>query len=153
MKKQGGQKSQKGSAVPNSVSKLDGQLRADSLLEILLLSLGVALNLPDEEIVVQDDEFHSGMTAFYFVNTGSCRVKVRDHNGRDITLKTLNEGDHFGEIALIYQTRRTATVISCNYNTLARMQYNRYLEVISDFPEYETCLKDYVLKTYNDKKI
>ena len=51
MKKQGGQKSQKGSAVPNSVSKLDGQLRADSLLEILLLSLGVALNLPDEEIV------------------------------------------------------------------------------------------------------
>ena len=83
MKKQGGQRSQKGSAVPNSVSKLDGQLRADSLLEILLLSLGVALNLPDEEIVVQDDEFHSGMTAFYFVNTGSCRVKVRDHNGRD----------------------------------------------------------------------
>ena len=33
------------------------------------------------------------------------------------------------------------------------MQQNRYLTVISDFPEYETCLKDYVIKTYKDKKI
>ena len=50
MKKQGG-KSQKGLAVPNSVFKLDGQLRAETLLDTMLLSLGVALNLPDEEIV------------------------------------------------------------------------------------------------------
>jgi hypothetical protein len=36
-------------------------------------------------------------------------------------MKKLKEGDHFGEIAMIYKCRRTATFISKNYNTMAKL--------------------------------
>lgn len=49
----------------------------------------------------------------------------------------LNEGDHFGEVALMYQCKRSATVISSNYNTFARVLKPRFREIISEFPEYE----------------
>ena len=91
--------------------------------------------------------------AMYFVGTGHCRVKVRDHNGREQFICELKEGDHFGEISLIYKCKRSATVTSSNYNTFARIYKPRFREVISEFPEYETCLKNNAIKKYRDKKI
>ena len=52
------------------------------LLDTIVVTLGASLNLPDEEVVKQDDFSEDGM-AMYFVGTGHCRVKVRDHNGRE----------------------------------------------------------------------
>ena len=97
----------------------------------------------------------------YFINSGECRVKVRDHNGRQLFPQTdesngkiLEAGDHFGEISLIYPTtQRTATIISTNYNTFARILRKSYVDVISDFPEYETCLKNHIIQAYRDKRI
>jgi len=113
------------------------------------------LNLPDEEVVKQDDmndnnEEEPGM---FFVGSGHCKVIVRDHNGREHKMGQLNEGDHFGEIALIYKCKRSATVISSNYNTFARIARSRFREVISEFPEYTICLKSNLIKNYRDKKI
>jgi CRP-like cAMP-binding protein len=65
----------------------------------------------------------------------------------------LEEGDHFGEIQLVYGCRRTATVISRNYNTLAKMIQARYTELIAEFPEYEKALTKHIISEYNDKKI
>lgn len=116
------------------------------------MQLDNTLNLPDEEVIKQDnnDEAELGM---FFVGTGHCRVKVRDQNGREQTLGTLNQGDHFGELALIYKCKRSATVISSNYNTFARILKPRFREVISEFPQYETCLKNNAIKQYRDNKI
>lgn len=68
-------------------------------------------------------------------------------------ISILNPGDHFGEIALIYKCKRSATVVSSNYNTFARILKPRFREVVSEFPEYETCLKENAIKNYRDKKI
>ena len=132
--------------------KLDAQKRAELLLETIVLTLGTSLNLPDEEVVKQDDVEEEDLGMF-FVGTGHCKVKVRDHNGRQQIIGVLNEGDHFGEIALIYKCKRSATVISSNYNTFARILKPRFREIVSEFPEYETCLKNNAIKTYRDKKI
>ena len=70
----------------------------------------------------------------YYVGTGHCRVEVRDHNGKIQKRDNLHEGDHFGEISLLYKCKRTATVISSNYNTFARILKPRFREVISEFP-------------------
>ena len=87
----------------SSAAKHEGQQNADFLLDVLLVSLGVDLKPPDDEVVKQDDEFEeSGETPMYFINTGECKVLVRDHNGRELEMRKLHEGDHFGEIALIY---------------------------------------------------
>lgn len=123
-------------------------------MNTIVVTLGNTLNLPDEEVVKQEDEKDKDEDlAMYWVGTGHCKVKVRDSNGREEVIGTLNEGDHFGEVALIYGCKRTATVISSNYNTFARILKPRYREVIADFPEYETCLKKNAIKSYHDKKI
>ena len=102
----------------------------------------------------------------FFMLTGPCEIKVIDPNGREQYIideekkrlaleagpdgadmkyhKVLNKGDHFGEISVIYETHRTATIISTNYMTFARLVRPKYLDVISDFPEYEACLKTHI---------
>ena len=99
---------------------------------------------------MDNQEEEQGM---FFVGSGHCKVKVRDHNGREHNMGNLNEGDHYGEIALIYKSKRSATVISSNYNSFARIAKSRFRVVISEFPEYEICLKKNLIKTYKDKKI
>lgn len=60
----------------------------------------------------------------YFIGRGDCEVIVIDQDGRPEKINNqLDEGDHFGEIQLIYQTHRTGSVISKNYNTLAKLFY------------------------------
>ena len=132
----------------------DANKRAEALANTIVIQLDNSLNLPDEEVIKQDDvEQENEPLSMYFVGSGHCKVKVRDHNGRDQHIGVLDEGDHFGEIALIYKCKRSATVISSNYNTFARIQRHRFREVISEFPEYETCLKENLIKNYRDRKI
>jgi CRP-like cAMP-binding protein len=56
------------------------------------------------------------------VGSGSNKSKV----GRECSLA---EGDHFGEIGLIYGCRRTATVESSNYGTLAMLTRTNFWEL------------------------
>ena len=90
----------------------------------------------------------------FFIGKGDCEVRVRDERGREHEqIDILVEGDHFGEISLIYKCKRSASVISRNYNTLAKITGNRYRELVAEYPEYEVELKKYVREKYKDPKI
>lgn len=80
-------------------------------------------------------------------------MKVRDAKGKEIQVRRLDIGDHFGEVQIIYQCTRTASVLSMNYNTFATLSWTNYKRLIQDFPEYETCLKRHVVRTYDDHRI
>ena len=120
--------------MPNSTKE-----RSQNLLKNIVEKLDTSLNLPEEEVIKQDD--NSDNKAMYFVGNGDCKVKVRDEKGREVYTRNLYEGYHFGEISLIYKCKRSATVISTNYNTFARLISPAFKELVSEFPEYETCLK------------
>ena len=56
----------------------------------------------------------------YFIAMGDVAVNIRDTNREElVAVKLLVEGDHFGEIGVLYECRRTATIVSRNYNTMA----------------------------------
>ena len=88
----------------------------------------------------------------YFVGQGDCKVKVRDQKGREVHTRSLYEGDHFGEIALMHKCKRSATVISSNYNTLATLIAPRFKEIMSEYPEYENSLRQHIITEYGDGK-
>ena len=48
--------------------------------------------------------------------------------------KFLYDGDHFGEIGLIYGCNRTASVKSNNYGSLAKLTSDGYKELTKNFP-------------------
>lgn len=138
-----------------------GQRRAQSFLDSILMGLGNSLSEPEEPVVKQDDDMDENgdgdpmeMAIYFIKGTGTCRAKIKDHMGRErFQPEVLGEGDHFGEVALIYNSRRSATVISSDYNTFARLESGRFRQVIMEFPEWEVHLKANAIKSYRDKKI
>ena len=89
--------------------------------------------------------------AMYFISKGTCSVRVQAQAAKEPTvIRQLNENDHFGEIHLLYRCPRSATVISNNYNTLARLKYDNFKDLSSEFPEYEQALRKHVIKVYGD---
>jgi len=62
----------------------------------------------------------------YFIRTGDFEVSIesglkKSGKNKVARKKYLYDGDHFGEIGLIYGCKRTATVKSNNYGSLAKL--------------------------------
>ena len=57
--------------------------------------------------------------------------------------------DHFGEVAIIYSCRRTATVLSGNYDTVALLTQDSFRSLVSEYPDYLKLLKAHIFK-YKD---
>ncbi len=68
---------------------------------------------------------------FYIVARGRLTVWISSPDGRKKQIRTMDDGDHFGEIALMKDTTRTATIrtsTDCIFLTLARDPFLRLLD-------------------------
>ena len=69
--------------------------------------------------------------SLYVLTTGLCRAHVRNPSGRNMEVRELEEGDFFGEIAILTGEARTATVTtvtSCELLELDRTALNSIIE-------------------------
>lgn len=117
----------------------------DDFIAIIVSKLNTALFIPEDLIAKQDEESYD----MYFIAKGMCTITVRDVRKFEQAIRVLKEGDHFGEISMIYKCRRSATVISQNYNTLAKLDEDQFKHLISEYPEYLRFLKGHLQK-YKD---
>lgn len=60
-----------------------------------------------EEVVIRQGQVPNKL---FFISKGECEVWVQDENRKDTFVQILMPGQYFGEIALITNQRRTATV-------------------------------------------
>ena len=65
-------------------------------------------------------------------------------------MKYLIDGDHFGEIGLLFNCKRTATVKSENYGDLALLKLAHYNELTKTFESFSSIFKKQIFK-YNDE--
>ena len=86
--------------------------------------------LPPHRYVVEQGQEKTEDSEFFYVGKSFCTVKVRDAKGKEVLIGRLDEGEHFGEIQIIYNSPRTASVISMNYNTFGTMNWNGYKRLI-----------------------
>lgn len=87
-----------------------------------------------EDIVVQQFDDSDSM---FIIAKGACEVSIIDEKRNTQIIKTLRPGDYFGEIALIYGCKRSATVTSTKYSTLAMLNKNNYKEILIEFPDLQ----------------
>ena len=62
----------------------------------------------------------------YLISQGSCNVSIYGRTEgsekmKDIHIRTLDTYDYFGEISLVHDSVRTATVTCSNYCTLGKI--------------------------------
>jgi len=74
--------------------------------------------------------------ALYVVISGRLKVMMSDNEGREVILAILNQGDFFGEMGLIDQAPRSATVVTiepCELLTITRTDFTKCLQKNFDF--------------------
>ena len=94
----------------------------------------------------------------FFISSGECTVNIVDDKRNEIIAhRLLVEGNHFGEIGLIYDCIRTASVQSRNYNTMATLSKQNFLDLMNEIPGFLKNMKRHVyryedpLKTYTSE--
>jgi CRP-like cAMP-binding protein len=87
----------------------------------------------------------------FIIARGECIVNIRDEKNKPIkNHKILSVGDYFGEIGLIYGSKRTATIVSRKYSTLAKLTKAKFASITTEFPKIKEILKKGIYK-YNDR--
>ena len=104
------------------------------------------LREPEDFVVQQFDDTDN----MFIIAKGACEVSIIDEKKNTQILKILRPGDYFGEISLIYGCRRSATVKSTKYSTLAMLKKDSYKEILIEFPDLQYQLKKHIF-TYNDR--
>lgn len=108
----------------------------------------------------KDDGVSRGDSFMYFIRNGKFSVHVKTEHLRPTILDGsaaprpvtyLIDGDHFGEIGMIFDSKRTATVQSENYGTLAMLKKVHYLELAKTFDSFATLIKKNIFK-YQDEQ-
>lgn len=93
---------------------------------------------PGDAIVEQGDD---GLE-FFMINEGSVTVQRTDQvSGKTETLKQLNKGSYFGEVALIKNQPRNATVIAKTQTTCYVLDRDEFREVIDSSDSFESELR------------
>ena len=64
-------------------------------------------------------------------------------------VRILDPGCHFGEISMLYNTKRSATVIAKYYLTCAKIDRTNYNELLQIYPNLNELVKSHIL-VYDD---
>ena len=116
------------------------------LIETLTRKLVTQTWKPEEIIINQgDDPDH-----LYLIARGGCNVYVRNRINAKVKVNVLKSGDIFGEVALINKNKRTATVKTNNYSTIAHLDYTSVITIFEKHPEAMEELKER-RKVYQDE--
>lgn len=83
-----------------------------------------------EVIFHRDDPGNS----LYLVISGRVRVMVASHDGEELTLAILRAGECFGEMALLAEGERTATVVALEATEALTIQHDDFLDALTGSP-------------------
>lgn len=87
----------------------------------------------------------------YFIQRGECQVMIagKTGNGAMDKVRTLYAGDYFGEIAIIYDCKRSTVVQSIHYSILGKISKDKLEVLFKEFPFFKQKLKERI-NTYDD---
>lgn len=120
----------------------------DQIQTHLLHRLQTLYSQPEEKIITQGEEAES----LFFVASGKCHVFVLDADKNVCQMKSLGMGQHFGEIAMVFPTLRTASVVSAGHATLAVLSKDDFTYLSYRYPKLVTLLKATAVRYHDNWK-
>lgn len=139
-------------AIDLNINLASKKVGADSNLEFrrqLVCNAELMLCKPEETLITQDDKADD----LYVISSGDCEVFVKDWTHKDnkeLYVRTLYQGMYFGEIALMNNTVRSATVKSYNFCVIGRIAGSHFHNILYKFPDMrKTLIKN--MQLYQDQ--
>jgi CRP/FNR family cyclic AMP-dependent transcriptional regulator len=71
----------------------------------------------------------------YVILSGSVKVFLENRQGECITLRVLHRGDYFGELSLLDESSRSASVITLDKTMLAIIDKAEFIKCLRNTPE------------------
>ena len=124
------------------------------LIQTLARDTEMAFYEPDTKIVRQG---YRETDFMYLISQGSCSVSIYDVNPQtnqleDMYVRQLEASDFFGEISVVHDGVRTATVTCANYSTLGKISLETLYNICARYPFFKLALMKYI-QTYDDQCI
>ncbi len=96
-----------------------------------LARLAGRIEVPKKSVVVQEGEPGE---ALYIILEGSVKISQFSNDGREIVLSLLGEGAFFGEMSLLDDQPRSATVMTMEDCQLAQIKRADFVELLATHP-------------------
>ena len=97
-----------------------------------LAEIAIRRNYRKNIVIIREGDDTDTM---FLLIEGEMRVYVEDEQGKQLTLRILKSGDSFGEVALIGNFSRTASVITLTDCVVAAFSRQKYLSFLEQHPE------------------
>ena len=110
---------------------------------------------PEARIIKQNDD-KSDNRFMFFIERGECIVQINDKDkmrNKSKNVRTLYPGDIFGEIAFLYDAKRSASVTSTNYTTLGKIPEDEIKTLFELYPFFKKELVKRTVRYDDDLKI
>ncbi len=102
----------------------------DEELEVLAAS-SVTRQYPKNTVIINEGDHADSL---YLIDQGRVKVYCSDKNGKEFIMNTLEPGDYFGELALLDDDRRSASVRTMEKCTFRIIYKEDFQRVISQHP-------------------
>ena len=112
-----------------------------------LAAHAVVKTFPKNTIVISEGD-ESG--SFHIVLSGKVRVYLSNEDGKEVTLRFEGPGQYFGEIALLDDEPRTASVVTVEKSTFGIISKSAFKAWLADYPDAAlNIIKDLVQRIRN----
>ncbi len=96
-----------------------------------LESLAVTRSYPKNSVLINEGDQANAM---YFIDSGKVRVFVSDDQGKELILNTMGEGEYFGELSLLDDENRSASVITTEKSSFSIIYKDDFTDAILKNP-------------------
>ena len=92
----------------------------------------ITRNYPKNSIIINEGDTTDSL---YIILEGKVNVYLSDENGKEVILNTQGEGDYFGELALIDDAERSASVMTTEKSTFLVVSKADFKKLLSTHPD------------------
>lgn len=129
--------------------------RCEKFFHMLVSQISLEFKEPEQVIIKQNDDIKLNEFLF-FIERGECEVKIDEKErsrNNEVKVRTLYPGDFFGEIAFLYNSKRSTTVKAKNYTTIGKISKEDVDFLLGEFPFFKTELIKRTIRYDDDLKL
>lgn len=92
----------------------------------------VTRNFPKNSVIINEGDSSDSL---YIIIQGRVTIYLSDEDGKEVILNSQGEGEYFGELALVDDDKRSASVVTAEKSTFLVISKSDFKKVLSDNPE------------------